>query len=231
MPVPSPLRSIARAALLKGARFSELARMAIADYHRDSGTLLVRTSKAGKLRHIELTAEGLDFFAQITAGRSCSEPPFHRSGARSGKSHQQRPRSEACRAAKINPSASFHILRHTYASLMVIDGVPLMVVARNLGHADTPASTARSWIELRPVSSSMVDRYSHRPSSTAGEFYQAVGPVIQAVGPVIQAVGPVIRTELAAKIGYDHRAPTNGTTFCCSPIPSGLAADLIASRM
>jgi len=28
-------------------------------------------------------------------------------------------------------------LRHTYASLMVMDGVPLMVIARNLGHADT----------------------------------------------------------------------------------------------
>jgi integrase len=32
---------------------------------------------------------------------------------------------------------SFHTLRHTYASLMVMDAVLLMVVARNLGHADT----------------------------------------------------------------------------------------------
>jgi integrase len=47
------------------------------------------------------------------------------------------PLSEACRAAKISPAASFHTLRHTYASLMVMDAVPLMVVARNLGHADT----------------------------------------------------------------------------------------------
>ena len=39
--------------------------------------------------------------------------------------------------AKISPAASFHTLRHTYASLMVMDAVPLMVVARNLGHADT----------------------------------------------------------------------------------------------
>jgi len=51
-----------RGALLSGARYSELARMHVADFHRDSGTLLVRTSKAGKVRHIELTAEGLDFF-------------------------------------------------------------------------------------------------------------------------------------------------------------------------
>ncbi len=132
-----PLRTIVRAALLTGARYSELARMTVVDYHRDSGTLLVRTSKAGKLRHIELTAEGLEFFEQITAGRTGSEPLFHRDGACWGKSHQQRPLVEACRTANITPAASFHTLRHTYASLMVMDGVPLMVVARNLGHADT----------------------------------------------------------------------------------------------
>ena len=32
---------------------------------------------------------------------------------------------------------SFHILRHSWASLAVMAGVPLLVVAKNLGHADT----------------------------------------------------------------------------------------------
>jgi integrase len=32
---------------------------------------------------------------------------------------------------------NFHVLRHTWASLAVMNGVPLLVVARNLGHADT----------------------------------------------------------------------------------------------
>ena len=67
---PVALRMIVRGALLSGARYSELARMHVADFHRDSGTLLVRTSKAGKVRHIELTAEGLEFFNEITAGRA-----------------------------------------------------------------------------------------------------------------------------------------------------------------
>ena len=44
---------------------------------------------------------------------------------------------EACDRAKIKPRISFHILRHTWASLAVMNGVPLMVVAKNLGHADT----------------------------------------------------------------------------------------------
>jgi integrase len=42
----------------------------------------------------------------------------------------------ACKQAKI-AGASFHCLRHTWASLAVMNGTPLMIVARNLGHADT----------------------------------------------------------------------------------------------
>ena len=45
--------------------------------------------------------------------------------------------AEVCRAARIMPSAGFHIFRHTAASHLVMSGVPLNVVAHNLGHADT----------------------------------------------------------------------------------------------
>jgi integrase len=58
-------------------------------------------------------------------------------GSQWGKSHQARPMGDACSRAKIKPAASFHILRHTWASLAIMAGAPLMVVARNLGHADT----------------------------------------------------------------------------------------------
>jgi site-specific recombinase XerD len=48
-----------------------------------------------------------------------------------------RPLLEACKRAKISPAIGFHVLRHTYASLLVMAGAPLQVVAQNLGHADT----------------------------------------------------------------------------------------------
>ena len=35
------------------------------------------------------------------------------------------------------PKVTVHSLRHTYASLMIADGVPLVVVSRQLGHAQT----------------------------------------------------------------------------------------------
>ena len=136
--------------------------MYVADFHRDSGTVLVRTSKAGKVRRIELTAEGLEFFQEITAGRAGIEFLFHRDGAPWGKSHQQRPLTDACGTGKVIPAASFHTLRHTYASLMVMDSVPLMVVARNLGHADTR----------------MVEKhYGHLATSYVREAIRAASPL------------------------------------------------------
>ena len=44
---------------------------------------------------------------------------------------------EVCQRARIKPAIGFNQLRHTWASLSVMNGVPLMVVAQNLGHADT----------------------------------------------------------------------------------------------
>ncbi len=45
--------------------------------------------------------------------------------------------ADACERAKISPPIGFHGLRHTYASLAVMNGAPLLVLAKNLGHTDT----------------------------------------------------------------------------------------------
>lgn len=131
-------RPMVQAALETGARYGELARLFVSDFNLDSGTVAIRKSKSAKPRHVVLTEEGAAFFKQICAGRSGSERMFTRAdGELWGKSHQKRPMDEACKAGRISPPASFHALRHTWASHAVMNGVPLLVVARNLGHTDT----------------------------------------------------------------------------------------------
>jgi integrase len=131
-------RALVRAALETGCRYSELIRLEITDFNPDAGTLHIRKSKTGKTRHVILTPEGANFFRQHCAGHTGSELMFRREdGHPWQKSNQARPMKEACARAKITPRISFHILRHTWASHAVMNGVPLLVVARNLGHRDT----------------------------------------------------------------------------------------------
>lgn len=58
-------------------------------------------------------------------------------GGKWGKSHQLRPMMEACKRAKIKPAVSFHVLRHTHGSTLAMRGVPMGIIAEQLGHADT----------------------------------------------------------------------------------------------
>jgi integrase len=131
-------RPLVQAALHTGARYGELARLQVRDFDSDGGTLAVRQSKSGKPRHIVLTTEATNLFRQLTAGKLGDALILIKSnGAAWGQAHQTRPMREAVKRAKIAPAISIHGLRHTWASLSVMAGMPLMVVARNLGHADT----------------------------------------------------------------------------------------------
>jgi integrase len=134
----SEFRPLVQAALQTGARYGELIRLQVQDFNPDAGTLAIRQSKSGKPRHIVLTEEGQALFKQLARGRLGHDPMLRRSnGEPFGKSHQSRPMVEACKRGKITPRVSFHILRHTWASLAVMNDVPLLVVAKNLGHSDT----------------------------------------------------------------------------------------------
>lgn len=131
-------RKLVQAGLLTGCRYSELTAFNVGDFHADSGTIHVRRSKGGKARHVVLTDEGQKFFAGLCVGHAPKDVLLPKAdGARWNKSQQSRPMADASERAKLDGHASFHTLRHTYSSLSVMAAVPLMVVARNLGHADT----------------------------------------------------------------------------------------------
>jgi len=143
-------RDLVLVALLTGCRYGELCRLAIADYNADVGSLNVRTSKGGQARHVTLTEEGVEFVESIIVRRPSGELLLPGEGGTPwGKSHQARPLKEACKRAGINPPVSFHVLRHTHGSHLAMRGVPMAVVAKQLGHADT-RMTERHYAHLAP---------------------------------------------------------------------------------
>jgi integrase len=146
----SEFRPLVASALQTGCRYSELTRLEVRDFDPDSGTLAIRQSKTGKPRRVVLTNEGAALFKQLAAGRGGHELLLRRdNGEPFGKAHQTRPMIEACKRGRITPRISFHGLRHTWASLAVMNGVPLLVVAKNLGHADG-RMTERNYAHLAP---------------------------------------------------------------------------------
>ena len=143
-------RLLVQAALLTGCRYSELVNLTCADFNRDSDTLTLRQTKAGRVRHVVLTEEGSVLFTQWTAGRTPHERTFLRADEKPwGASHQQRPLADAAKKAKISPAPTFHILRHTHASLLAMRGVPMGVIAAQLGHRDT-RMTEKHYAHLAP---------------------------------------------------------------------------------
>jgi integrase len=99
---------------------------------------------------VVLASEGRTLFAAWTAGRPANAHIFLREDGRSwGRSHQQRPLNDASKIAKISPPATFHVLRHTHASHLAMNGVGLGVIAAQLGHADT-RMTEKHYAHLAP---------------------------------------------------------------------------------
>jgi integrase len=144
------LRHLIRGALLTGCRYGELTRMVVRDFDSSAGTVTVRQSKAGKPRHVALNDEGRELFLQLTAGKAAMAIIFQREDGKAwAASHQQRPLKEAATAANIQPAPTFHILRHTYASLLAMAGAPMGVIAAQLGHSDT-RMTEKHYAHLAP---------------------------------------------------------------------------------
>ena len=111
--------------------------------------MAIRLSK-GKVRHVVLTDEAkaafrnLDRKARINRSRL---PPCRWEAW--GTSHQKRPLDEASARAGISPAVTFHILRHTHGSHLAMNGVPMGVIAAQLGHADT-RMTEKHYAHLAP---------------------------------------------------------------------------------
>lgn len=140
------------AALHLGARYQELARLRVADFDSANKTVFIERSKGGRQRHVHLDPEAVRFFEKLCAGRSPGELMLVRDdGQPWSKGAQKKPMRRAWKRFAANAGevdartdkrpeitrCSFHGLRHTTASRWIRLGVPLKLVAEQLGHVDT----------------------------------------------------------------------------------------------
>jgi integrase len=143
-------RRLVELALLTGCRYGELIAVRARDFDAGSGTLLVAESKSGKSRRVPLTDEGRRLLESLVAGKAADDVILRKADGTPWKANDQRePMREACKVAKIVTAVTFHALRHTTASLLVEEGVPLAFVAEVLGHSDT-RMVSRHYAHLAP---------------------------------------------------------------------------------
>jgi integrase len=137
---PPALLQLVRGALETAARYGELASLTVGNYQADARIIHFPSNitKNHRARSIHLAREGALFFDEVTVGRSPEERIFLKENGKPWLRGEQGPHlRRACRRAKITPSISFHVLRHTAAVSLIKKGISFVEISSVLGHVDT----------------------------------------------------------------------------------------------
>lgn len=135
---PHDFRDLVQAALITGCRYGELSTLTASAYDVQLRAISLIQGKTGKLKHVFLTDEEAAFFEKRTVGKAGDELLFRRDdGAAWGKSNQQPRMRAVLKTAGIARHVRFHDLRHTFATLLAINGTSMQLIANQLGHSGT----------------------------------------------------------------------------------------------
>jgi integrase len=137
--VSSPeMRRLILAAVYTGARISEILALRVQDVCTHRRAIYVEPQKTYRGRHVALPDEAYDFFNEIAQGKRPQDRLLIRD--------KGTPWVSSCLPAQKIKTAYediglpkcyvFHSLRHTYATQLILCGTPLVVIARQMGHAN-----------------------------------------------------------------------------------------------
>jgi integrase len=161
----APFADLLAAGFYTGARYGELAALDVRHVDARRQTLAIPSGKTGA-RITTLTEEAARWFASIAENREPREPLLQPAeGGRWLKSMQHRRMKAALAAAKLPKSASFYTLRHTYISRAIERGMPLTLLAENVG-------TSVRMIELH---------YAHLLAASRRELVERTAPRLRVV--------------------------------------------------
>ncbi len=130
------LRDLTLAALYTGCRVGELANLRVEDVGYQVFGLRIAAFKRSPARYVFLPDEGMAFFFGKIEGKAPKDLVFRSEKGMAIKRQHASLFRRAVSKAGLPEEFVFHGLRHTYASDLIRQGVPLEVVARQLGHAD-----------------------------------------------------------------------------------------------
>lgn len=131
------LKKLVLASLYTGCRVGELSRMTVEDVGRIGFGVYVGAFKRSPARFVFLPDEGMAFFLSQCEGKAKRDLLFRTDTGKVWKKHHTNLFRRAVSKADLPRELVFHGLRHTYASDLVRSGVPLDMVARQLGHSNT----------------------------------------------------------------------------------------------
>lgn len=141
--------TLLKAGFFTGARYGELKALNVGDFNAKAGQLAVKGKQGGRKtgkREITLTAEGVEFVRALVKGRSTEEPLLLAPGAKRWEDGDQtKPMRETLVKAELVGSEEaldamprterpcFYSLRHSFISRALENGMPLFLVAENVG--------------------------------------------------------------------------------------------------
>jgi integrase/recombinase XerD len=130
------LRNLTLAALYTGCRVGELANLRVEDVGHQIFGLRVAAFKRSPARFVFLPDEGMAFLLRMIEGKEARDLVFKSDMGKVWRRQHANLFRRAVSKAGLPEQFVFHGLRHTYASDLIRQGVPLEVVAKQLGHND-----------------------------------------------------------------------------------------------
>ena len=126
--------SLIKAAFLTGTRYGEMIEFRVSSLNLNTGNWRV-SGKTGS-RDIILQREAIEFFRQLTSGKSPADLIFTMAnGEPWKKSDQTLPFKRALKAAGLPVDGNMYVLRHSYISTAIEGGAPLNLIAETAGPA------------------------------------------------------------------------------------------------
>lgn len=121
-----------------GLRISEIVNLRVIDIHSESGQIFIKGSKGKKDRYTVLSHATLDLLRIYYRQNKPSYWLFEgQDGGQYSKSSIQKMFRRAVTDAKVNPWATVHTLRHSFATHLMQQGTSMRQVQALLGHSSS----------------------------------------------------------------------------------------------